>query len=211
METATMNRISREKTERRQNWSEWSMTILHEGIFAGTISGAVVALWYLLCDVIGGQPFHTPALLGTIFFRGLQVHDAGAGMLAPVLAFTTLHFAAFIAFGLATALLIAAAEREPLLLFGALMVYACYEVSFLAFVAVLDGSALGAIGWWKIAAANVITVVMVFGYFHHRHPEILARFYERWEHSDTEPVDALTTPAAQVIEKSEVGPRSLAS
>lgn len=67
----------------------------------------------------------------------------------PVFKFTLLHFAAFTAFGLASALVIAAAEREPLLILGALMVYACFEVSFLAFVTIQDSSALGAIGWWN--------------------------------------------------------------
>ena len=144
----------------------------------------ILALWYLLCDSIGGRPFHTSALLGAIFFNGLRGHDVGAATLSLVLNFTVLHFAAFIAFALASALVIAAAEREPLLALGALMVYGCYEVCFLAFVSALDASALGAIGWWKIAAANAITLATVFGYFQYRHPQILRRFSERWANFD---------------------------
>jgi hypothetical protein len=184
MKTATM---MTSKSAAQRLWHsrfEWWTTIVREGVLAGTLGGAVVALWYLLCDTIGGRPFHTPALLGAIFFNGLRGHDVGAATLAPVLSFTLLHFAAFIAFGLASALVIAAAEREPLLVLGALMVYGCYEVSFLSFVAVLDSSAVGAIGLWKIAAANAITLVTVFGYFQYRHPQILRRFVERWNDSD---------------------------
>ena len=184
MKTATM---MTSKSAAQRLWHsrfEWWTTIVREGVVAGTLGGAVVALWYLLCDTIGGRPFHTPALLGAIFFNGLRGHDVGAAALAPVLSFTLLHFAAFIAFGLASALVIAAAEREPLLVLGALMVYGCYEVSFLSFVAVLDASALGAIGLWKIAAANAITLVTVFGYFQYRHPQLLRRFAERWNDSD---------------------------
>ena len=173
MKTATMMTT---KSAAQRLWHsrfEWWTTIVREGVVAGTLGGAIVALWYLLCDSIGGRPFHTPALLGAIFFNGLRGHDVGAATLAPVLSFTVLHFAAFIAFGLASALVIAAAEREPLLVLGALMVYGCYEVSFLSFVTALDASALGAIGLWKIAAANAITLVTVFGYFQYRHPQIL--------------------------------------
>lgn len=184
MKTATMMATKGAAPKLRHNRFEWWTTIVREGVVAGTLGGAVVALWYLVCDSIGGRPFHTPALLGAIFFNGLRGHDVGAAMLAPVLNFTVLHFAAFIAFGLASALVIAAAEREPLLVLGALMVYGCYEVCFLAFVTALDASALGAIGGWKIATANVITLAMLFGYFQYRHPQILRRFSERWDDFD---------------------------
>ena len=188
---------------------EWWTMIVREGVVAGTLGGAIVALWYLLCDTIGGRPFHTPALLGAIFFNGLRGHDVGAATLAPVLSFTLLHFAAFIAFGLASALVIAAAEREPLLVLGALMVYGCYEVSFLSFVAVLDASALGAIGLWKIAAANAITLVTVFGYFQYRHPQILPRFVERWAKFDTETIASPPVLAARVIQLPELRPSAI--
>jgi hypothetical protein len=206
MKTATM---MTSKSAAQRLWHsrfEWWTMIVREGVVAGTLGGAIVALWYLLCDTIGGRPFHTPALLGAIFFNGLRGHDVSAVTLAPVLSFTLLHFAAFIAFGLASALVIAAAEREPLLVLGALMVYGCYEVSFLSFFAVLDASSLGAIGLWKIAAANAITLVTVFGYFQYRHPQILRRFVERWNDSDagepaTQPMiaaGAISLPAVRL-------------
>src|SRR5882724_11534087 len=33
---------------------------LREGVVAGAIGGLIVALWYLLVDTAGGQPFDTP-------------------------------------------------------------------------------------------------------------------------------------------------------
>lgn len=193
MNTATMM-TSKSPVSQLARKSGWWASVVHEGVVAGTLSGAVVALWYLLCDTVGGRPFHTPALLGVIFFDGLHGHDIGAVTLVAVLKFTALHFAAFIAFGLATALVIAAAEGEPLLILGALMVYACYEVSFLAFVTVLDASALGSIGLLKIAAANAITLAAVFGYFQYQHPQLLARFVDRWAELDAEPARSCSLP-----------------
>jgi hypothetical protein len=191
------NRVSRPE---RKDSRYQVMRIMREGVASGTLAGAIVALWYLLCDSIGGRPFHTPALLGAIFFNGLHGHDIAAVTLAPVLSFTALHFAAFIAFGIASAIIISAAERETLLILGALVVYACYEICFLAFVAFLDASALGAIGWWKIAVANVITLATVFGYFQYRHPEILPRFRKRWAEFDTPKVAAPPVVRARVIQ-----------
>jgi hypothetical protein len=205
MKTATM---MTSKSAAQRLWHsrfEWWTMIVREGVVAGTLGGAIVALWYLLCDTIGGRPFHTPALLGAIFFNGLRGHDVSVATLAPVLSFTLLHFAAFIAFGLASALVIAAAEREPLLVLGALMVYGCYEVSFLSFVAVLDASAVGAIGLWKIAAANAITLVTVCGYFQYRHPKILRRFSERWDDLDAGELAAQPRVAARVIPLTQLG------
>jgi hypothetical protein len=188
---------------------EWWMSVVCEAFVAGTLGGAVVALWYLLSDSIEGRPFHTPALLGAIIFNGLRGHDVGAPMLAPVLSFTVVHFAAFIAFGLALALVIVAAEREPLLVLGALIVYACFEISFLAFVTALDESALGALGWWKIAAANAITLVTVFGYFQYRHPKMLRRFSERWDDFDAGELAAQPTVAARVIPLAELSTNAI--
>jgi hypothetical protein len=209
MKTATMMATKGAAPKLRHNRFEWWMSIIREGVVAGTLGGAVVALWYLVCDSIGGRPFHTPALLGAIFFNGLHGHDVGAATLAPVLSFTVLHFAAFIAFGLTSAFVIAAAEREPLLVLGALMIYACYEVCFLAFVTALDASALGALGLWKIAAANAITLVTVFGYFQYRHPQILPRFVERWANFDAETIASPPVLAARVIQLPEWRPSAI--
>jgi hypothetical protein len=209
MKPATMTTAGSAAPNLWHNRFQWWMTIVREGVVAGTLGGAVVALWYMVCDSIGGRPFHTPALLGAIFFNGLHGHDVGAATLAPVLSFTVLHFAAFIAFGLASGLVIAAAEREPLLVLGALIVYACYEVSFLSFVTVLDASALGAIGLWKIAAANAITLVTVFGYFHYGHPQILPRFIERWAKFDAEAIASPPVFAARVSQLPELRPSAI--
>ena len=204
MKTATMM-TSKSFVRKPAPKSEWGLSVVREAVVAGTLSGAMVALWYLLCDTIGGRPFHTPALLGTIFFDGLHGHDIGSATLVSVLKFTALHFAAFTAFGLATALVIAAAEREPLLILGALMVYACYEVCFLAFVTVLDASALGSIGWWKIAAANAITLGAVWGYFQYQHPQLLRRFADRWADLGAEPA------GSQLLVAEPIAPSSPAS
>ena len=37
---------------------------LREGIIAGLIAAAIVAVWFLIYDAARGQPFRTPALLG---------------------------------------------------------------------------------------------------------------------------------------------------
>ena len=41
---------------------------LREGVIAGLIGAAVVAVWFLIYDAASGRPFRTPALLGAATF-----------------------------------------------------------------------------------------------------------------------------------------------
>jgi len=172
--------------ERSEDLSGLSMArrVIFEGVVSGVVAGATVALWYLICDLAGGRPFHTPEMLQLIFFPGFHATPTGRFLGEAAIAFTGLHFAAFIAFGLATAAIVAASEREPLLLAAALIIYACFEVSFLSLIAFLDGSALGELGWWTIASANLLTLAMMYGFHRMRHPAIIRRFLKRWDIAD---------------------------
>ena len=49
---------------------------LREGIIAGLIAAAIVAVWFLIYDAARGQPFRTPALLGAAAVQGMR--DPGA-------------------------------------------------------------------------------------------------------------------------------------
>ena len=43
---------------------------LREGIVAGLIGAAVVALWFFVFDILRGRPFFTPGALGSALFLG---------------------------------------------------------------------------------------------------------------------------------------------
>jgi len=66
MKTAIVTRnVSELGRSRPKLWT----SVIREGVAAGTLSAAAVALWYLIWDSIGGRPLHTPALLGAFFFQ----------------------------------------------------------------------------------------------------------------------------------------------
>ena len=52
-------------------------SVYGEGIVAGLLGAATVALWFLVIDTINGHPLYTPTVLGTAVFRG------GAGLAHP--------------------------------------------------------------------------------------------------------------------------------
>jgi len=76
-----------------------------------------------------GRPFYTPALLGAAILKGLR--DPNALHIAPavVLGYSVVHGAAFVLFGILAAVLLAAAEREPVLLLAVFVLFTCFEAS----------------------------------------------------------------------------------
>lgn len=139
-----------------------------DGLIAGTIGAATVAVWFLLYDVAGGQPFRTPALLAAALFQGLR--ETGALRITPglVLAYTAVHCAAFMLFGLAVAALFHAAEHEPDLMVGLFILFCCFEVLALGLVAVLAQWLLGTLAWWAVLGANLSATAGMAGFLFHR-------------------------------------------
>src|SRR5207244_9719030 len=86
-------------------------SVLREGIVAGLLGAAVVAVWFLAIDWTQGEPLRTPKLLGTGILRQTDP-------LAAVASYTIVHGIAFALFGVVGAVLIAGAERQPLFVFA---------------------------------------------------------------------------------------------
>src|SRR5947209_9093121 len=105
-------------TERPSHTEESSLAshdvtrLYQEGLIAGLVGAATVALWFLVIDSIQGRPLYTPTVLGTALF------GRGAGLAWPnvrpdlemVLMFTWVHGLAFVVVGGVIARLLALAE-----------------------------------------------------------------------------------------------------
>ena len=143
--------------------------IAREGLVAGLLGAAAVALWFLLYDLAAGAPLRTPALLGAALFHGLREPSALVITLPLVLQYTLVHGLAFILFAWAAAGLLALADREPRLLFGVFMLFCCFEVFFIALVAILAEWLFETIAWWTILAGNLVASLVMLGYFFRGH------------------------------------------
>jgi len=143
--------------------------VAREGLIAGLAGAVAVAVWFLLYDLAAGVPFRTPALLGATVFHGLRDPSALVVTLPLVLQYTAVHGLVFILFGWAVAALLALADREPRLLFVVFMLFCCFEVFFIALIAVLAERLLEAIAWWTILAGNLVASVVMLGYFFRGH------------------------------------------
>jgi hypothetical protein len=172
--------LERHPTLARHLAGPWT-GVAREGAVAGALGAIVVAAWFLACDVAGGEVFRTPALLGAAIFQGIFDPGAVRVTLPLVLGYTALHFFAFAMFGIATAVLLLAADYEPVFALAAIFLLAIFEIFFVGALAAFDQAALAELGFWKILAGNVLAMAAMLGYFETRHRGWWSRFRERWE------------------------------
>ncbi len=160
--------------------------VAREGVTAGLVGAIVVALWFMGYDLASGNSFHTPAILGAMVFQNANVTDGIKATLPLVLGYTILHFFAFVTFGVALAILLAASEWEPFMALGAMLLLAVFEVFFVGFVSLVDQSALEVLGWWKIVAGNILALIAMTTYFIRSHRGLGVKLVERWAMHDSE-------------------------
>ena len=128
--------------------------IVREGVVAGLIGAAAVAVLILIFDIASGAPLQSPAILGSAILKGIRDPNLVTVSAGPVLGYTILHGLGFIAVGLVAAFLVASAEREPEMVLALLIFFAAFEVFFLALIAFWALPVLGVLAWWEILAGK---------------------------------------------------------
>ncbi len=154
--------------------------VVREGVVGGIIGAATVAVWFVLYDTATDRPLYTPALLGAAILQGLRDPATLHISTAVVLGYTVLHATAFIIFGILAAVLLAVAEREPILLLGAFILFTCFEVFFFGVVMLIDEALVESLGWWTIFVANILAATAMLAYFLPRHRKLRERLLHHW-------------------------------
>ncbi len=138
---------------------------LREGIIAGLIGAATVAVWFLIYDAASGRSFRTPALLGAATFRGVRDPADVPTAAHLVVQYTVLHCVVFAMIGVLIAYLIVSAQRQPSRLLLMFIVLMCFEAFFLAIVTWLAQPVLNELAWWAIPLGNAFGAVGMLIYF----------------------------------------------
>ncbi|MCC6774803.1 MAG: hypothetical protein IT360_26755 [Gemmatimonadaceae bacterium] len=153
-----------------------SLRILRQGVVAGLIGYAIVAVVFAIANLATGKsPFHTAAALGAMMFYG--VPDASTVTVTPayVIAFNGLHLATFLVLGVVGAWLAALAMKGRQLWYFSLFFWiaVAYHVMGVAQVfAIPLGALLPAAAVW--AAGIGASMAMVF-YLVRANPGIRAK------------------------------------
>jgi hypothetical protein len=155
--------------------------IVREALVAGLLGASAVAIWFLLVDAVQGRPLFTPAALGSALFFGARGADAVQITAITVLGYTGLHIAAFAVVGFIAAALVAAAEKQPPILLGIVLLFVAFEVLLLGLIAIIATWLLDALHWWTIVVANLIAAGAMGGYLLYEHPLLREEFTHELE------------------------------
>lgn len=149
-----------------------------EGLVSGLIGAIAVAAWYFVIDAAAGRPFHTPNVLGKIFFRGDVTPEVQTIVPAAVAAYTVVHVLMFVLAGLGLALLAHMASRDLGLRMGiwiGLVVSWSFFAGVTYTVVMLSGERLPL---WTIILGSLLGAGVMAAYLWRRHPRLAEPFQE---------------------------------
>jgi hypothetical protein len=149
-----------------------------EGIRAGLLGAATIALWFLILDTIDGRPLYTPNVLGTALLGGGEGLDRLPSLpisFEMVVTFTWIHVLVFLLIGLAASRLLVLAERDPSFGFGVVLLFVVFEFGFLAVSMVVAEPVLRAVAWPEVLVGNLLAAAAMTGLFWRRHPRLTIR------------------------------------
>lgn len=152
--------------------------LYQDGIIAGVLGAATVALWFLVLDTISGRPFYTPSVLGTALFRhgiGLDAPETLPISLEMVAMFTWVHTLVFVMIGGVASRLLAVVEKHPSFGFGVLLLFVVFQAGFTVAAMLFAAPVLKALGWAAVLAANLLAAFAMALYLGFRHRGLTVR------------------------------------
>jgi hypothetical protein len=143
-----------------------------EGISAGILGAAIIAIWFFVLDVFNGRPFYTPNVLGNALFRrgiGIDELQTLPISIEMVLIYTWVHGLAFCVIGGVASRLLALAERNVNFGFGILLFFVIFEFGFIAAAVIFAEPVLHALAWPRVLLGNLLGAAAMGLYFWRHH------------------------------------------
>ena len=132
------------------------------GGIAGLLGATVLALWFLIVDSAQGDPFRVPALLANGLFA-VEGLEASTGL---IVLYTLIHYAAFVAVGIAVAWACAFVDWAPSTLLGVALGFALFDVLVFLSVSITGIDVIQELGWLEVLSGNVLAGLAVMGYLY---------------------------------------------
>ena len=149
-----------------------------DGVIAGIIGAATIAIWFLFLDSVTRLPLYAPTVLGTGFFLGpeyLASTERVQVSLKLTLMYTGVHGLVFIVLGVIAAYFLLLAEKKPNLRFGILLLFVILEFGFVGTAVVFAEPVLHELAWPTVLLGNLLAAAGMVGYFWLRHPDLVKR------------------------------------
>ncbi len=148
-----------------------SLSAGDEGTFAGAIGATTVAVWFLVLDLIQGHPLRTPSVLGQVLLFGDSTPVLDTIHFGAVIAYTAVHFGAFLLFGIGLVRLVHWAVKESVVRYALLQVFLVFEVFFYGLLMLASETTRALFPFWTVLIANTLAAIAMGAYLWHMHPE----------------------------------------
>jgi len=147
-----------------------------EAFIAGVIGYAVVALFFVILNLLTGRhPLYTAAVLG----QGIVSAPGGSSdsvvAFGPIVAYNAVHLIVFLVIGLIAAWLVFATEKVPQFWFVGFLIFITALMASIAVVVTYSVPISDALPWWSIVAANVVAAFLMGAYLVKAHPKLLGQ------------------------------------
>jgi hypothetical protein len=147
-----------------------------QGLVAGVIGAATIAIWFFIIDIFNGRPFYTPSILGTILFRNsVELPETIPISFEMVLLYTWVHAMAFCVVGGVAAKLLELAESNLNVGFGILLLVVIFEFGFVGAAFIFAEPVLHALAWPTVLVGNLLAATTMATYFWRHHPNLTIR------------------------------------
>jgi hypothetical protein len=149
--------------------------VVTKGIIDGIIGFTAVAVVFIVADTARGRPpLYTAALLGAAVFYGATDPARIVVSAAPVLSYTLLHLAVFLAFGILASALAALADRGWQLWFVSLFLFIFISYHLTAAVQLFAAPMQAMVSPVEIWSAGLVASAAMAAYLVRVHPRMRA-------------------------------------
>lgn len=139
---------------------------LVEALYAGIFGGSAVALFFLVIDIMAGQPLFTPSLLGSVLVFGAEPNDVLPVRFDAVAYFSIVHIAAFTVLGALLSFVVHEVElhsKHPAVVM--LVFFGIIEAGFFVVTPLLLPGVITVLGMTRVAGANLLAALALALFF----------------------------------------------
>ena len=144
-----------------------------DGIIAGLIGAAIIAIWFLFMDTVTRLPLYTPTVLGEGLLLKEQGPASDAGELVSLkltVMYSGVHGLVFMVLGVITAYLLLLPKRKLHLGIVLIALFAVLEFGFVGTAFIVAQPVLNELAWPIILTGNFLAAAGMASYLSLRRP-----------------------------------------
>jgi len=144
-----------------------------DGIIAGLIGAAIIAIWFLFMDTVTRLPLYTPTVLGEGLLLKEQGPASDAGELVSLkltVMYSGVHGLAFVVLGVIAAYLLLLSKRKLHLGIVLIALFAVLEFGFVGTAFIVAQPVLNELAWPIILTGNFLAAAGMASYLSLRRP-----------------------------------------